>query len=156
MNNDSFLPIEMQNPFTRANSLRTKGGFARNRNAQLPASTVSWYEVELDNGPSVPNQLPAPAIAEKVDYNNFDSKTEWAPVCFIQPPHMESNEEWNDGRSTKEEEISKEWEMKNKQGNEKLLKDLENDPERMQMLKDLEDGKFMPMSKLIEESKKHS
>lgn len=153
MNNDSFLPLEMQNPLTRVNTLRTTNGFLRDNKAKLPVSTVSWYEVELDQGPKVPNQLPTPIVgpSEIVDYKNFNSNTDWVPSRVISH-NFENEDSWN--VPSKQEIVSKQWEERGKLENEKLLKDLSNDPERLKMLKDLEDGKIMPKPRLIDESKK--
>lgn len=155
MANDSFLPIEFRNPFSRASALASGSGFTRNQNAQLPEATP-LDQIHFDTGPEVPNQLPPPSFGEmggdEYDYEHFNPKTDWAPMKKIRIGAEEKS--WND--QNKEEKTNKDWEEKNRAGNAKLIQDLENDEERKQLLQDLENGGLMPKPNLIDESKSKS
>ena len=155
MGNDHFLPIQFQNPLNRAAAIaRSERNFMRNPKAELPKAT-SWTEIEVDVGPTVPNQLPAPNFigSRKVDVKSYDSKTDWAPTEILQHEY-EYDGSWN---VPSEIDIrSKQWEELGRKKNAELLKDLENDPERKALLKQVEDGEFFPKTRLIDESKKQN
>ena len=162
MGNDHFLPIQFQNPLTRSGSMACRGGFSKNSNAMLPKSSVSYAEaLEIQRATNaalqVPNQIqPGDNVgngSESYDYKNFNPEIDWCPTKTLKYGYCENND-WNDNKEMEDMTRSAEWERISKIKNAELMRELQNDPERMQMLKDLEDGKFVKKSRLIEENVK--
>lgn len=153
------------NPLTRNRSLPGVQFFSGSdaKNLKVPAPQISYEEqLEAYRNLHVPQQsfVPEDPLAGfELQRDPTLAPDEWSHMRII--GRHDSSKEWGDAwgrdefdKERREEQISREYNAAMQQGNAKLSAELEKDDFRKQLLKDLEDGKIMKPTSLIEESKK--